>query len=153
SLSEKAGISHSPALDSVGGTIGFKDIDLTDRPTASIVTQSVVDANGNDVTASLTQAELNALESALKLTPHVGNTNTGTIDWSYSTADSNLDFLRADQTLKVISTVKLDDHQGGSDTATISVVVHGSEDAPSIVGETNPSTQTVILSVSPIVLD
>jgi hypothetical protein len=152
SLFEQANVSHSSTPDTVGGSLVFTDIDLTDRPTASIIAQSVVDANGNDISSTLTPAELSALEGALKLTPHTGTANNGAVDWSYSIADSKLDFLRTDQTLTVTSTINLDDHQGGADTATISVTIHGSEDVPSIVGESNPATQTVILSVLPTVL-
>src|SRR5262249_38688027 len=82
SLSEHSDVSQQATIDSVGGTLGFTDVDMTDRPVVSVLSQTVVDGNGNAV--SLTQAELTALESALKLTPHAGNANNGAVDWSYS---------------------------------------------------------------------
>src|SRR5205807_8717634 len=72
-----------------------------------------------------------ALRNALKLTRL--NTNNGTINWTYSNADGALDFLATNQTVKVTSTVTLDDHQPGlTDTATITITIAGSNDAPKV---------------------
>jgi hypothetical protein len=142
------------ALDSsspAGGTIHFTDVDLTDRPTAKIIAQSVTLTSAGHSDLSLTPAELSALEHALVLT-EAGNANNGTIGWTYSIADSSLDFLGVGQTAIVTSTITLDDHHGDKDTATVKITIDGANDVPKIVAETNPSTQTVILAKSPIVL-
>ena len=155
-VTELANTTESSASDSsspAGGAIHFTDVDLTDRPTATITAQSVTltSAGHSDLSSSLTSAELSALEHALVLTP-TDNANNGAIDWTYSIADSALDFLGVGQTAKVTSTVTLDDHHGGKDTATVTITIDGANDVPKIVGETDPSTQTVILAKSPIVL-
>src|SRR6185312_7836281 len=134
------------------GTIDFTDVDLTDRPTATIDThtQTVAgtDAHGNGLT--LTSSQIAELEQAFAISQS-GN-NSGTIDWTYSIPDKDLDFLGVGQTVTVTTNIKLDDHQGGTDTAAVTVTIHGSDDAPSIVSETDPAKQTVILATTPIVL-
>jgi hypothetical protein len=145
-VTELAGVTGSHAYDplpAAGGTIHFTDVDLTDRPTAEITAQSATWTGGT--------IDLSALEKALSLTP-TDNANNGTIDWTYSIADSALDFLGVGQTATVTSTITLDDHHGGKDTATVTITLDGANDVPKIVGETDPSTQTVILAKSPIVL-
>ena len=133
------------------GTIHFTDVDLTDRPTATINSQTVTwtDAYGHPL--SLTSTQIAELEQALQISQ--SGHNSGTIDWTYSITDSDLDFLGQDQTLTITSSIKLDDHYAnGTDAAKVTVTIHGSDDVPSIVSETNPVKQTVILSKSPIVL-
>src|SRR5262249_54440151 len=69
-------------LPPASGTIHFTDADLNDRPTPSISTQSVkwIAADGvTDLSASLTPAQITALEQALIVTPAAGNTNNGSV--------------------------------------------------------------------------
>ena len=136
----------SSLSDTVSGAIHFTDIDLTDRPTATVTLQSVTWTGG-----TLTAAETAALEQAFSLAQS-DNTNNGAIGWDYAITDGALDFLGQGQTATVTSTVTLTDHQGGTDTATVAITLHGANDVPTIVGETDPSTQTVILYQSPTVL-
>ena len=75
--------------------------------------------------------EANALENAFQLTPVI-NTNNGEIDWTYAITDSSLDFLGAGETATVTSTITLNDHQQGHDTATVTVTVSGANDIPTI---------------------
>ena len=137
-LSHTTGSSVHDPLPSIGGSIHFSDIDLTDRPAATITAQSVTwtAADQTDLSWSLTPDELAALEHALSLV-QTGNTNSGAIDWTYSITDSALDFIAAGQTVKVTSTVTLDDHEGGTDTATVTVFIGGSNDAPVLAADTS----------------
>ena len=79
------------------------------------------------------------LEQALKLN-QAGNHNNGTVGWSYSLADSALDFLGEGQTATVVSTIALDDHHGGTDTAQVTVTITGKNDAPAITVESGDSS-------------
>jgi fibronectin-binding autotransporter adhesin len=132
-LSNTTGSSVHDPLPPIGGTIHFSDIDLTDRPTATITAQSVTwtAADHTDLSSSLTQLELDALEHALSLI-QTSNTNNGAIGWSYSITDSSLDFLAAGQTAKIVSTVTLNDQEGGTDTATVTITITGANDTPAI---------------------
>ena len=153
-IHERADTSGSSEIDSISSTIHFSDIDLTDRPVATMSTPVLTWAAADhttDMTASLTPDQITALEQALTI-QQSGNTNIGTVDWNYKIADGALDFLGAGQTLTVTSTVTIDDQQDGKIDVPVTVTIDGAEDAPVILGETDPTLQTVILSKSPIVL-
>ena len=135
SVSEAPGVTGSPALDPqppASGSISFTDVDLTDRPTATISAQKLVWTDvdhSTELPLSLSPDQISAIEHGLQLVP-VSNANSGKIDWTYSVADSALDFLRDGQTLTIDSTIMLDDYKGGSDTAHVVITVTGSNDKP-----------------------
>jgi hypothetical protein len=129
SLRELANTTGSPT-----GTIHFTDIDLTDQPTATVTTQTVTWTGADrtiNLSGSLTLDQTVALEDALTL-QQTGNHNNGAVGWTYSIADTALDFLAERQTATVVSTVTLDDHHGGTDTAQVTVTIAGSNDAPTL---------------------
>nr|WP_249152443.1 VCBS domain-containing protein [Bradyrhizobium liaoningense] len=141
-LENNTGSSTTDPAPAATGTIHFTDVDLTDRPTASVtdnaVTWTAAD-HTTDLTASLTSGQISAIEQALTL-QQSGNTNNGAIGWTYSIADAALDFLGEDQTVTLVSTITLDDHQGGTDTAEVTVTITGKNDAPVITAESGDST-------------
>ena len=121
-------IDPSPAAT---GSIDFKDIDLTDRPTVTKVDQDVTWLDGaTDLTASLTPDETAALKNAL--TYQLTGKNNGTVTWHYSIADNALDFLGQDQTAKVVSTITLDDGRGETTTTDVTITITGKNDAPTL---------------------
>ncbi|WFU25740.1 FecR domain-containing protein [Bradyrhizobium sp. CB1717] len=127
------GSGASDPVPAATGSIDFTDIDLTDRPTATVTGQVVTSlaADGTtDLTASLTPGQIAALKDALTY----GQTgkNNGTVTWSYSIADNALDFLAKDQTVKVVSTITLDDGQGQKVMADVVVTITGTNDAPTL---------------------
>ncbi|WP_439372828.1 VCBS domain-containing protein [Bradyrhizobium sp. DASA03120] len=127
------GSGASDPVPAATGSIDFTDIDLTDRPTATVTGQVVTSlaADGTtDLTASLTPGQIAALKDALTY----GQTgkNNGTVTWSYSIADNALDFLAKDQTVKVVSTITLCDGQGQKVTADVVVTITGTNDAPTL---------------------
>nr|WP_246504522.1 VCBS domain-containing protein [Bradyrhizobium agreste] len=134
-FSELESTTGSSALDPVSGgtgTIHFKDIDLTDRPTVTNVAYALTWLDTDHTTQlTLSPDEITALEQALTLSA-TGNKNNGAIGWSYSIADSALDFLGEGQTVTVVSTITLADHQGKTDTAAVTVTITGKNDAPVI---------------------
>jgi fibronectin-binding autotransporter adhesin len=153
-INELANTKGSSQIDSASGTIHFSDVDLTDRPVATMSTPMLAWTAADhttDMTASLTPDQISALEQALTI-QQAGNTNNGTVDWSYKIADGALDFLGVDQTLTVSTNVTINDQQGGTIDVPVKVTIHGAEDAPVILAETNPAVQTVILSKAPAVL-
>ncbi len=147
SFTERANTTGSGASDpapAATGTIHFTDIDLTDRPTATITSQSVTWLDANHTThLTLTPDETAALEHALTL--EQAGKNNGTVTWSYSIADGALDFLGVGQTATVVSTIKLDDHHGGTDTAQVTVTITGANDAPTLASVTiGPLVDTAV---------
>lgn len=119
------------------GSIDFTDIDLTDRPTATVTEQTVtlLAADGTtDITVSLTADEIAALKDAL--TYQQTGKNNGTVTWNYSIADNKLDFLGEDQKVKVVSTITLDDGSGQTVAADVTVTICGKNDAPTVAAVT-----------------
>ncbi|MDH2402709.1 FecR domain-containing protein [Bradyrhizobium sp. SSUT18] len=123
-----------PTPTAATGSIDFKDVDLTDRPTATITGQTVTWTGADHTTnlsGFLTTDEINALDHALTL-QQTGNKNNGAVGWTYSIADKALDFLGADETVKVMSTITLDDGHNKTDTAQVTVTITGANDAPAL---------------------
>jgi VCBS repeat-containing protein len=136
-LSDTTGSSASNPVPALTGSVHFTDLDLFDRPSATITSQTVTwNDHATDLSSSLSQAQIDALEHALLL-QQSGNTNNGAIGWTYSISDSALDFLAAGQTATVKSIITLDDHEGGKDTASVTITVTGANDAPVAVADTN----------------
>ncbi|WP_083869908.1 VCBS domain-containing protein [Bradyrhizobium sp. WSM1253] len=131
------GSGDSDPLPAATGSIHFTDIDLTDRPIATVaVTDQAVTwlDGGTDLTASLTDDETAALKVAL-IYGQTGK-NNGTVTWSYSIPDGALDFLAKDQTAKVDSTITLTDDYGKIHTAEVSVTITGKNDIPTLAAVT-----------------
>jgi hypothetical protein len=131
-VAELENTTGSSALDPASGGTGsivFKDIDLTDRPIATITGQ-LVTALDQTTAMTLTPDQITALEHALTL-QQAGNTNNGTVTWNYSIADKALDFLAAGQTAQVVSTITLDDGHK-TNTTEVTVTLAGANDAPLI---------------------
>jgi VCBS repeat-containing protein len=118
--------------DTVGGTISFTDVDLSDRPTvtAPFASYSYLAAGGTALT--LTAAQQTALEATLAIVPTAGSTNNGSASWTYSVADKALDFLAKGETLTLTYMATVDDHNGGIVTQPITITITGADDAPVI---------------------
>ncbi|BCH20845.1 VCBS domain-containing protein [Mesorhizobium sp. L-8-3] len=104
----------------VGGTLDFGDVD---------------DSDGHTVSAA--PAAAGYLGSFV---PAIGNASTGdnagTIDWSFSVADADLDFLAAGETRTQTYTVTVDDGHGGTASQTVTITISGTNDAPVLVADT-----------------
>lgn len=129
-INERPSTTGSSALDIANGFIAFTDQDLSDRPTASVVHQSVTYQDGQGHVLGLTDNQVFNFESAFLLVPESGNTNNGKIDWGYTIADKALDFLGVGETVTITSTVELNDGHGGNADQDVTVVLNGTEDLP-----------------------
>ena len=136
------------AVDTVSGTVTFADPDLTDRPVVSAAISTTdpfryYDAEGNDVTATLTPAQLaaiKAVEVPLSVVQAAGNTHNGSATWTYSVEDNKFDFIANGEKLTLNYVAQVDDGHGGvvSTPITVSiqgadVVVVGTNDDPTVV--------------------
>jgi VCBS repeat-containing protein len=113
------------------GSITFNDLDLTDLPTATEATASVSTA------LTLTPTQQAAIENAFTISAAGGNTNNGTINWDYTIAEADLDFLAAGETVTVVFTITVIDGNGGTDTQDVTITITGSDDAAVISGDTS----------------
>ena len=97
----RTGTALGSGVDTVSGPIRFTDINAGDRPTVTthFVSLQLLDAQHNDITATLTSQQIAAVEAQLVVTPSPGNNNNGSATWTYSVADSAFNFLTAGETL------------------------------------------------------
>ncbi|MGJ8569716.1 MAG: tandem-95 repeat protein [Hoeflea sp.] len=122
------------AILQTAGSISFADVDLSDRPLASEATRSVT-VNGG--APALTAPQLAAIEAGFTITPDGvsgANTNNGTVNWDYSIAEGNVDFLALGESVTAVFTITVDDQNGGTDTQDVTVTITGTNDAPVIAG-------------------
>ena len=103
------------------GVITFSDVDLTDV--------HLVSATGTPV-----GSVLGAL-TAVKNSDTTGTGTGGQLTWTYTVADSAVEYLAEDQTKVESFTITLDDGNGGLITKQIDVTITGTNDVPVITAE------------------
>ena len=131
-------VSGNATTDTVGGTISFTDVDLSDRPTVTAPFASYSYLAADHVTAlTLTAAQQSAVETALVIVPAAGNTDNGSASWTYSVADSALNFLAQGETLTLTYTATVNDHSGGIVTQPITITIGGTDNLPVITAATS----------------
>lgn len=86
--------------------------------------------------------DIHTFSSEPRGTDYVGRlelrqTLSGVLQWQFSVDPSQVDYLRDGETLTQSYTVVIDDGNGSSDTATVTVTVIGGNDAPTINGATS----------------
>ncbi|MBR1256903.1 VCBS domain-containing protein [Bradyrhizobium sp. AUGA SZCCT0240] len=131
-FTEMAGTGNA-ALDHAGGTINFTDADLSDRPVVSAQFSNYgYKAADGTTNLTLTPQQVSDLAAALSLTPAGGNTNAGSVNWSYDVADNKFDFLADGEVLTLTYVATVNDGHGGVITKPITVTVTGTNDAPTV---------------------
>ena len=149
SITELPGTDNT-TIDHATGTIAFTEAALTDSPLVSAQFSSFTYQNAShiNVTSSLTaqqETDIAAIENSLTLTPSPANTNNGSVSWSYDVVNNKLDFLAAGDTLTLTYTATVNDGHGGLATEPLTVTITGTNDQPTIVGESNPPNQNVVV--------
>ena len=115
------------------GSVTFTDLDLSDRPTATKAPKTVTAKRADGTTVFTPSADQKAaIENVFTIAPAVGNTNNGTINWSYTITEAELDFLAKGETVTAVFTITIDDGNGGTDSKDITVTIIGTNDAPSV---------------------
>ncbi|MET4120561.1 VCBS repeat-containing protein, partial [Bradyrhizobium sp. JR1.5] len=100
------------------GTISFSDVDLTDV--------HLVSATGTPIGSVLGSL------TAVKDSDTTGTGTGGQLTWTYTVADSAVEYLAKDQTKVESFTITLDDGNGGLITKQIDVTITGTNDAPTV---------------------
>ena len=117
--------------DTISGTINFVDGNPTDRPTVSTQFRSVTlqNAQGLDITATLSATQLAQVEAALILAANPGNNNNGGDSWTYSVPASALSSLPTGSTLTLTYNATVNNNFGPADetvTAPITITIRTS---------------------------
>jgi VCBS repeat-containing protein len=141
--------SGNAATDVASGTITFADPDLTDRPVVSTALASsapfkYLDAQGHDITATLTPAQLAAIaavEVPLTVVQVAGNTHNGSATWTYSVSNNALSFIANGDTLILNYVAQVDDGHGGVVSTPVSVTLTFTNEAPTLA-DVNAGTLT-----------
>lgn len=150
SIMESAGASGSGTLDKTDGSIFFKDADLRDTHTISWSYAGATLSNG----AALPDAVVAALKNAFSIDPHdTAGSGAGSVDWAFSTADGNLDFLGAGQSLNATFNVTVDDGHGGTLVQPVVITETGANDVPtmtagSLAGSVDDQSRTAQGAIS-----
>ena len=107
-----------PATEQTSGSISFSDAESADTHTASFVPA------GSDYVGTFS------------LDPVTETSGSGSVGWHFTVNNADIQFLAAGQTLVQDYLVSVTDNHGGTTTQDISVVLNGTNDAPTAVGET-----------------
>jgi VCBS repeat-containing protein len=110
------------------GSIAFTDTDVGDTHTVATSVASAVWSGGPAVPAA-TDADL-AAALLTTLNDSIG-TGSGSVDWTFSIADQDLDFLAAGETLTVTYDVSVSDGPTNA-SQTVTITVDGANDAVTI---------------------
>ena len=116
------------------GSIAFADVDLSDRPLATVSAISVTATAQGGGTLGLTQAQIDAIEEAFSISPDGisgANANNGTVNWNYTIAENEVDFLGAGEVVTAVFTIEVDDHHGGTATQNVTITIKGANAAGS----------------------
>ncbi|MEA2859065.1 MAG: hypothetical protein QOC72_1104 [Methylobacteriaceae bacterium] len=126
SVDERANTTSSAAPDLTNGTLQFGDVDINDSHSVQVSLDSVVSSSSaGDFIPDQTQADL---ISALTTTLNDSNgSGIGSVDWTFSIPDADLDFLSAGQTLTATYDVTVGDGIASS-TQTVTIVMTGASD-------------------------
>ena len=129
SLAEQAGVIGSTSLDTTSpvptGTLAFTDVDLSDVHSVGVtLTSAIWSANPSFVPTDT----MNDLQTALATVLHDSTgSGSGSLDWTFSIQDKDLDFLGAGDTLTVTYDVTVMDGTTSS-TQTVTVTIDGASD-------------------------
>ena len=114
-VAENLNVSGSGSVHTETGVLPFIDVDLTDTHGTPTVTPQGGGYLGTFV--------------ANLINDSTGD-GEGVVTWSFSVADSALDFLAADETIHQRYDVTVSDGNGGVRTQTVTVTLTGANDAP-----------------------
>jgi VCBS repeat-containing protein len=127
-FSELADTTGSTVLHQLSGTMNFTDADHGDTHTTTAVLQSAVLSSGSVIPAA-SLASFNAAMTSQIVSDHNGS---GRLQWSFSDADDEFDFLSKNQTLVLTYDITVSDNHGGTTEKTVTVTVTGTDDKPVI---------------------
>src|ERR1043165_5907429 len=129
SVGELADTTGSSTTDSTPvPSLTFLDPDVGDTHTVHVTVGSETWSGGSTIPAATVAGLGTALSTTLTDSTGAG---TGTIDSTFSIADSNLDFLAAGETLTVVYNVQVSDVTTSA-TQTVSVTIDGANDAVNV---------------------
>ncbi|GEC56605.1 VCBS repeat-containing protein [Bradyrhizobium japonicum] len=155
-FTERPGLTQSGLFDTATGQIKWLDLNVGDIPSAKVDYSafSYRDANGSDVTSSLTAAQLAAIKTVeipLLLEPNPNNKNAGSATWTYNLADSAFDFLAAGETLTLTYVARVDNNFAPNNETTFktfTITITGTNDTPAVTSSTQAGSITELAATT-----
>ena len=135
------------------GTIVFKDVDLIDTHTASVVLKSSdasVDLPGFHEGVSPTADKIGTFSLGSLANQNGDTNNIGLLGWTFLLDDNDptLQSLATGQTITQVYTITITDNNGASVTRDVTIVIHGVNDgpnsAPTIIGSQTDALGAVV---------
>ncbi|MEY9517773.1 VCBS domain-containing protein [Bradyrhizobium elkanii] len=155
-FTERPGLTQSGLFDTATGQIKWLDLNVGDIPSAKVDYSafSYRDANGSDVTSSLTAAQLAAIKSVeipLLLEPDPNNKNAGSATWTYNLADGAFDFLAAGETLTLTYVARVDNNFAPNNETTFktfTITITGTNDSPVVTSSAQAGSITELAATT-----
>jgi VCBS repeat-containing protein len=141
-VSEAAGQTGSATADAVTTTLSFTDVDLIDVHTVAAAAPQIAWSGG----AVLPDGVPAALEHALSVSLTEAD-GAGVVSAAFAAPDATFDFLGAGQTLTVTYTVTVSDGHGGTSSQPVSIVVTGTNDAPTVSADSATTFEDTPLAI------
>jgi VCBS repeat-containing protein len=114
----------SSGVDSTSGTLAFSDVDLSDTHSVQVALDSANWSAGGSIPTQTFVDLSTALATAL--TDSTGS-GSGSVGWTFSIADGDLDFLSSGETLTATYDVTVNDGTATS-TQTVTITMNGADD-------------------------
>ncbi|MBR1158377.1 VCBS domain-containing protein [Bradyrhizobium elkanii] len=155
-FTERPGLTQSGLFDIATGQIKWLDLNVGDIPSAKVDYSafSYRDANGSDVTSSLTAAQLAAIKTVeipLLLEPNPNNKNAGSATWTYNLADSAFDFLAAGERLTLTYVARVDNNFAPNNETTFktfTITITGTNDTPAVTSSAQAGSITELAATT-----
>src|SRR5579871_6227528 len=137
SVAELANTTGSPTLDTTPtGTLTFTDQDISNTHTVAVSVASETWSGGSNIPTA-TRADLaNALATALNDSTGSGS---GSVNWTFSIPDKDLDFLGQGETLTTVYDVKVSDGSATADQL-VTITAVGANDPVTITSGAESGT-------------
>ncbi len=135
SVTEKAEPNEGGDLTATGD-ITFADVDVTDQHDLTVGT-TVKDENGVAIASPL---------GSLTLSSDATDNTDGTVGWTFTVADTAVEYLAAGESLTQVYTVTVDDENLGTVTQDITITIYGTNDSATLLvntGNTDNANDTV----------
>jgi VCBS repeat-containing protein len=125
------------------GTLSFDDIDTTDVIDVTHAFQTAAVWSGGTIDAALKTL----LEGGFAITG-TDEAAPGSVSWSYTVNDANLDFLAAGETITLSYRVTVTDSTGATASDDVTITITGTNDGPLVAQQPQKQIQPVNVNYS-----
>jgi len=141
---------HAQSVGPITGTLSASDRDIGDTLTGHVAAPAAVSFSGGALPAGV---DIDALRDVAAISFDAATTTTSggvnTLTWTYNPAATNLDWLASGETLTITYLAAVTDGTAGFGSQPLTIIITGSNDAPTIVAAQATETVTEDVAVDP----